>query len=423
MADQSDKNRIWKKIELIYKALQKPSSWYTGIPIKRYLRKNILDLQTPKFNNPAINSGRWSAYCHYSQEQALRNLLEKNRIEYGSTVIVHPLLPKNLIDVLLQKEVELIFLDIDKATLSLDPNQIHQKIFTRRESKPVDLIIHYGVNGLYEEVCKSLKIAQQSVIPSILVMDDPTINLSLIDAFESLAFGGVIWNFGDSFFDEQLDVVLDTTLESYPWFVSFQIETRTLSVLEYHLSQSHQEALPLIKAYFYLLLDHYRKIHWMGKIYFFLYSLPWFSGDIDSIPDAQNKLKEKYNNLFEKSAVPDLAFDLQITSPEVETISATSEEIIERSAKYQERAKDLYDYFIKEVPNRPESSLEIPNFFLDRNYTKYFFYTTDPQVWETELKNLGFETQKPFQIHETVQQNKKLPNANFVVQYGMLVVI
>jgi hypothetical protein len=350
-------------------------------------------------------------------------LLEKNRIEYGSTVVVHPLLPENLVEVLLKKEVEIIFLDIDKATLALNSDQIYQKIQTRKNSKPVDLVVHYGVNGLYEEVCKSLKIAQESVISSILVIDNPTVNLSLIDAFESLGFGGVVWNFGDSFFDEQLDLVLDTKLESYPWHISFQIETRTLSVLEYHLSQSHQEVLPLIKAYFYLLLSYYRQFDFMGRFYFWVSSLFWFSDGFKNEQEAQNQLKEKYNKLFETSAVPDLAFDLQVISPEVETVYSTSEQIIEKSAKYQAKAKDLYDHFIQKIPSRPEGSLEIPNFFLDRNYTKYFFYTTELEFWQSELQHLGFEGQNLTQIHQIVRDDQGLSNANFVYQYGILVPI
>ncbi|MFM7859417.1 MAG: hypothetical protein ACKO96_47710, partial [Flammeovirgaceae bacterium] len=91
--------------------------------------------------------------------------------------------------------------------------------------------------------------------------------------------------------------------------------------------------------------------------------------------------------------------------------------------KYQTKAKDLYDYFIQKIPSRPEGSLEIPNFFLDRNYTKYFFYTTELEFWQSELQRLGFEGQKITQIHQIVQDDQSLSNANFVYQYGVLVPI
>ena len=417
----TDKQRIWAKIQVIYKALQKQSSWYTGISIKRFLRKKVFDLQTPKFDNSAINAGRWSAYCHYSQEKALLNLLDKNRIEFGSSVIVHPLLPQNLVDVLLEKEVEIIFLDIDKATLSMRPDEVLQKITSRKNSKPVDLIIHYGFNGLYEEVVTMLKSAQQLVVPSILVVDNQDINLSLLDAFEALAFGAFLWNFGDSFFDEQLDLVLDTKLESFPWFVSFQIETRTLSALEYHLSESHQVVLPLVKAYFYLLLDKYREFGVFEKAYFWLADLIWFKDSFKSLNEAQNELKEKYNKFFETSAVPDLVFDLQSVSPENETVFDTGKELIEKSVKFQTKAKDLYDHFIQNIPKHEEGSLEIPNFFLDRGYTKYFLYTVETKFWQDEMKRFGLFSETLGGVHQLVKEDQGLSNANFVADYGLFV--
>ena len=87
-----NKDQLWQKIKITYSYFQRSSGWYTGLDIKKYLRKKIFSLN-PDFDNKNISSGRWSSYCHYSSLIAFQNLLDKADLGKGRQVLVYPLLP------------------------------------------------------------------------------------------------------------------------------------------------------------------------------------------------------------------------------------------------------------------------------------------------------------------------------------------
>jgi hypothetical protein len=99
----------------------------------------------------------------------------------------------------------------------------------------------------------------------------------------------------------------------------------------------------------------------------------------------------------------------------------TGKELIEKSVKFQTKAKDLYDHFIQNIPKHEEGSLEIPNFFLDRGYTKYFLYTVETKFWQDEMKRFGLFSETLGGVHQSVKEDQSLSNANFVADYGLFV--
>lgn len=411
---------IQTKIKVLTDSLKRQGSWYTGLSIKRYLRKEIFKLQTPAFVNTAINSGRWSVYCHYFQEKAFINLLDKNEIKFGSSVVIHPLLPENLVDILVKRQVEMIFLDISKTSHNINKQDLVSILDNRRENRPVDLVIHYGFNGLYEEITELIKTTQNYIIPSIVVIDNFDLNLALLNLFEAVTMGGVLWNFGDSFFDDQLNLASQTPLPTQNWFVSWQIENRTKSVLEYHLSDSHKIVLPFIKAYLFLLIEKSKLYNWTGHIKSFLSSNFWFKNDFKTTEEAQNILLSGYNRLYEV-AIPDLVFDLQTISPERNKDFGKAHELIEKSSRLQTRSKDLNDHFLQNLASRAQGSLEIPDYFLDKTYLKYFVYTTETDFWVDNMKYFGFYAEKLPGVHQIIKNSPNLVNANFVAEYGLFV--
>ena len=415
-------NQVLKdKLGVIYTALQKPGHWYTGLSIKRYLKQQIFSLLKEEFNNSSITSGRWSAYCHYSEIKAFVNLLDKNEVRFGTNVLVHPLLPDFLIDELLKREVNIITLDINKSTLNFDPNEVKSVISSRLNTeKQIELIIHYGFNGIYENIIESVKIAQQAVVPSILIIDNYDTNLCMLDLFNVLTLGSVLWSFGDSFWDDQLDAVLDIKLQSQPWFVSWHLETRTRAILEYHLSQSKDLFEPLINAFFYLLLNEYKKQNFLGNIYQFAASKIIFKDKFKNQQDALNYIKVNYDKLFE-SAIPDLVFDLQTKAPERTVDFGLPEFLLNKSGQLQYRAKQLYDFFLEGLNSRESGSLEIPDYYLDRSYLKYFVYTTEPDHWYKELKKQNFIVETLPPMHRLLTDNVNLKNAQFVTKFGILI--
>jgi len=412
--------KIEAKIKLLMTSIKRQSTWYTGLALKRYLKKEIFKLQTPNFSNGAINSGRWSVYCHYFQEKAFVNLLDKNEIKFGSRVVIHPLLPENLVDILVKRQAEMIFLDISKTTNNLNKQDLISLIENERDNKPVDLIIHYGFNGLYEEITEMVKTTQQMVIPNLVIIDNFDLNLALLNLFEAVTIGGVLWNFGDSFFDDQLNVVADSILPTQNWFISWQIETRTKSVLEYHLSDSHKAILPLIQAYLYLLIEKSPDYNWTGYARAFLSKNFWFRNIFKSKDEALLILNQGYTTLYEV-AIPDLVFDLQTVSPEKYKDFGKADDLIHRSSQLQIRSKDVNDHFLQNLNSRAEGSLEIPDYFLDKSYLKYFVYTTESQYWVDNMKFFGFYAEKLPGVHQIIKNSPNLVNANFVAEYGLFV--
>jgi hypothetical protein len=424
MNEQEDKNKrkekLGAKIRVMESAIQKENTWYTGISIKKYIKKNVFSLFTPQFNNSPINSGRWSAYCHYSQLKAFQNLLDKNKIGFGSRVVVHPLLPSDLVEELFQRQAEVIPLDIDKSTLALPKNSIAQVIEQTKNNKPVELIIHYCFNGLYEEILEHIKTAQQAVIPSMLVCDTFYINLGLLDLFNELTLGSVLWIFGDSFWDDQLNTILDVDLDSQIWYISWHLEARTSSLLEYHLSDSFELIKPLTQAFYYLLLDKQAQENIFYKPKFLFLSNYYFKRTFDSQESAINMIKQNYPKLFE-SAVPDFVYELENYSPEKTRFFGSPEDLVYQTGELQNKAKKLYDYFIFKLNSAEQGSLEVPTYYLDRVYIKYFLYTNDAQKWIAEIQKILFFAEKLPPIHPSFEQNQNLPIANFVSQYVVII--
>jgi hypothetical protein len=409
----TDKN-LFEKIKLLYNFFSKRQSWYTGLSIKRYLKKEVFGVKK-EFSNPAIVAGRWSAYCHYSLILAFTNLLHKNQITEDSVVFVHPLLPAPLIDQLTSFKCKVVSLDIDKNTLAFDTQSLLSYVRQLRATGTTpDLIIHYGFNGLYESITESLKETQKLAIPSVVVVDNQNLNHSLLDLFESQTLGGVVWNFGDSFFDDHLDKVLDVDLKTQGWYISWSIETRMRSLLEYHLSKSHDVYEVVFEAYFYKLLCDYQKSDWRGRIYKILANRYLLKTKFKDEQTAVETIKTKYPELFH-AAVPDTVFDLQLNFPE--KYPKSDLEMTYNSGDLQQKAKKLYDFFRQNISNRAAGSLEIPDFYLDRTYLKYFVYTTEPKYWQELLEYKGYKITKLSDIHQTFWQKPQLSKANFVTKF------
>jgi len=413
----TDKKLLKQKLDIVYTFLQKQSKWYTGLSIKRYLRKEIFSLATGDFSNNAINSGRWSAYSHYSVVWAFGNLLEKNEITKGSKVVINPLLPTILVDELVRRGVKIIGCDIEKSSLSID-NEDLQEILDQQEA--IDLVIHFSFNGIYEPILDSLNRLEQLTIPSIVFIDNENVNPKLLEVFNNQKLGSMLWNFGDSFLDEQLKVVADSELETQNWFVAWHLESRTKSILEYHLSQSQDNFLAIIEAYYFLLAEKVKSfpISFNPLEYFTKNYL--LKNKLKNKEEAQKLLTENYSKVFE-SAVPDLFFDLQLSLPENKIDYGSAQNVAEKSSQFQIQAKEIYDFLVEMLAEMAKGSLEIPDFYLDRTYLKYFFYSTNTDFWYGQFDNKGLTLEKIPPIHSIFNSQSTIPVAKFVSKYGLVV--
>ncbi len=405
-------SELLEKTEILYNALQKVNYLYTGLSIKKYLNKFIFS-QKKDFHNPIISSGRWNSYAHYSINYALQNLLKKNLINDQSKVLIHPLLPEYLVEEILNVNTQPYFLDINKDTLNWSSKVLENYL----NSQLVDLIVIYSFNGLYKDIQNLLDITFKQTIPVILIVDNPNFTEDLLSTIEKQKLGGVIINFEDSFLDNHLSKDLELEVVNNSWYISWQLETRTISVLEYHRSLSHQIILPFLEAYLYLMIEKYKKINPIGNLLKFSLSKFIFNRKFTNIKEAKDYIIDHYEDILEL-AIPDIIFDLEYYYPTY-LLNKTNLEQMTKNIHHQ--SKKMYDYFVQAVKKTRKGTLEVPNFYLDQIYQYYFIYSTQRQHWLSELKELGYKCQGISTLHTLVKENKNLPNSNFIANYILLI--
>ena len=210
---------------------------------------------------------------------------------------------------------------------------------------------------MYEPITESIVGLQEKAIPSIVVVDNPDVSISLLDLISKQKLGGFLYHLGDSFLDNQLDVVLDQKLDSRPWYASWWLESRVKSILEYHLKNSKDNYQKISEAFFYLLLDEYRKLDFKGLALQFV-SNKWYQKQtFENDRAAKDLIIKEYPKIF-NLAVPDLFFSLQLATPEKYKDTGKASKLISESSYLQSLSKTLYNGFLADVKKRPEGSME-----------------------------------------------------------------
>jgi len=415
---------LWRQIQLIYTFLQKPDSWYTGLSIKKFLKKQIFS--SHKITNSHILSGRWSAYAHFSYLQSFKNLINKFQLEKNAKILIHPLIPENLVEELL-KNYQVESLDIDKNTLNWNLSDFEKKLETH-----YDLVIFFSFNGLIEEVAKAQEILKQKVVPSFLILDNPSSNHQTVEFLDQFS-GAVLWNFGDFFWPDFVNSVGNLNnlnseilennqtknskkvsfqkLQTQKCYFSWFSENRTRSVLENHLGDSHQKNLKIVESVFYLLVQKWQKFNfrnYFGGMFGGLFLATKIKNSTEALEIITSNWPQSLN-----LAIPDVVLELQ--------------ELTQNYSKKnnsQIGAQEWQKYFIASIPQRMNGSLEVPSFFLPRQYLSYFIYTTERDFWvnfilnhqKTTFENTFYNF---WQIHPIIKK-MNLVNTNFISQYILI---
>jgi len=405
-----------KKIRFIYDGLNQQTRWYTGLSIKRYIKSRILSKYSSNVNR-SIESGRWSAYCHFDQTKSLENVVSKYSINNSSTIIVHPLTPQALLDVLIKTGATIKTLDINKTTLSFNSTLLQNSIRQMRiKNQTPDLVVHYDLNGLYNDISKSLSFCSSIAVPSIVIMDNNILNSEFYEVVANLGLGSMIWYSQENFVDEHLREVIDEDFENYPWYFSIHIEDRVTSSLERHLKQSHTVMRELISDYM-VLLSYKNKSnspveYFMWQFIKFNYIKKGFGVD-----NARARLLDHYAKLNEY-AVPDFLFDLESSFPKNDYLYEYN--IEDNDLLMRSRAKQMYDFFSQYLKDNPSAQVEVPSFFLDRSYLGFLFFTTDKNTWENLLDTMGIQYRVMSLNYNSILNQTITPIASFVAAYGIL---
>ena len=410
---------LWQQIQLIYTFLQKPNNWYTGLTIKKYLRKKIFG--NNQLTNSHILSGRWSAYSHFSHLESFKNLITKFQLKNEAKILTHPLIPAEFVQELINQNFQVESFDIDKNTLNWNPLDLKKKIEIN-----YDLIIFFSFNGLVEEIQEIFPILKKKVIPVLLILENTKLN-DQIKEFLNHFSGGVLWNFGQFFWSDFVNSItnydfknivkvesLENTFVTQNCYFSWFTENRTRSILENHLSESHEINQKIAESLFYLLVQKWQKFSLQN------YLVGIFRGFFLTVKIKNPKeAVEIIKNNWEKSlrlAIPDLFLELQ-------DVSAYNSSKVNLQVSAQEWQK----YFVASVPQRKKGGLEVPSFFLSRQYLRYFVYTTEREFWTSFIltsQKTNFESifEKNIEIHPIIS-GMNLPNTDFVSQYILILKI
>lgn len=403
---------LWQQIQLIYTFLQKPNSWYTGIAIKKWLKKNIL-INT---KNHQINASRWSAYCHFSQAQSFCNLLDKFQLIANSQILIHPLLPDFLVEELIKRGFKITSFDIDKNHLNWRVGDLTEFLKNRN----IDLVIFYSFNGLVEEIEASLSILSSKVVSSLVVIDNDKLNHKTLELFEKLNLGGVLYFGGLNLWTPFLNQVLDSKIAQQNWYFSWFLETRTRSILENHLSQSQEINQKLVESFFYLLVQKWQKQS-LSNYFSGLFKGILLKNKIKNDQEALQIISQNWSKSLE-FAVSDLVFEMELEIKKSTNLPINSPHNI---PKIQPKAQNWQQYFANSIPKRPSGSLQVPVFFTLRNYLCYFIFTTEKDFWQDFLlQNYKLKYSEFFfqlQPISPIIAQLNLPNATFIQKYLLVI--
>lgn len=382
------------------------SYYYTGIGIKKYLQDSLFCVNK-NYQNKNILSGKWSAYAHFNPLISFINLLDKINIQKDNKVLIHPLCPPSFVDILKKRGLVIHSIEIDKNTMEFGYLNFKNYISAHK----IDLVIFYGFTGLYKNTHKELNFLSENSINSILFVDNPSINQDLLTCFNNLNYGGVIFNFGENLVLLPLSEFVEGMPSEKSFYISWYIETRTRSLLEYHLKNSEPHYRELIEAWFYILLKVSSNLSLKEKVSNWGYSKIYPEmKKFESIDSAQRIILKKVSEI-ETMAVPDIFFELNDPVIKKESLMVSLELDVERSAKN----KDIYNFFLNQVKISQPGSLEIPKIQIGQDYLEYFFFTTDKSFWSEKFKNKNVLVRNYFPIHEDIKGLVK--NVDFFENY------
>lgn len=371
------KSIIPKKLSYLYWSIQSQSNWYTGLALKKYLRSYLFS-DSNISSNRSIESGRFSAYCHFDGKIAFSNLLGKYYLTPTSHVLAHPLLKDEYYDLIKATNAQISQLDCQKETLSFSPKNLSDFLRQQRSKNMLpELIIHYASNGLYREVAQCMKISSEYSIPSLVVIDNSTINEEFYSCYEELALGSMLWVSDNCFIDEQI-AEFTQDINNYTWYFSIHIEDRIRSTSETHLKESHTYYSDLLSLYLVLLAEKYRFFS-VKTFYIWLLVIFTYREKRKLILSNKSHLSSKYSQIRD-FALPDIIFNLEYRFPTISQ-KIVLEEVLHSGLMRRSKTKRLYDYFAEYIKSHPTSQIEVPTLYLDRDYCEFVFYTDNKQFW------------------------------------------
>ena len=410
-----------KKIKLLDKYLINPVGLYTGMAIKKYFTKFVVNRYNIELSS-SLQSGRYSAYAHNQLFSSFQNIITKHNLGIANHLLVHPLLEAQMLNHLESLNTKISFQDIDKSSLNLTTNFLKLNLIKYKNLKqPVDHLILICHSGLSDELIEQIQLANNMDIKVIIIFPNSVITPQNYEVLTKLRLGSIIFNMGEDFLASHLSQVIATPKSFSPrtWFLAIYIETRASSVLEYHLKDSQNIYYNLLDKYLILLRKKEGAINLMSTFSGIMDTV--FSNEPKDLRKVINRKKIDYNqikfdleHLYKESsslAIPDAVFDIENNF----SLSSERENYKDYMITVQNEAVRWHSYFSKVLRLRPVNSLEIPIFYRSKYYSSYFVYSTDFEYYKKSL--LGRDNIKYGIELAPAVLNENLPNSHFAANY------
>ncbi len=412
------RNNLTSLSRLIFDTLLKPTRWYNGSSIKSWIRSNLFVKDIGQVLNSNITTNRWSAYCHFSLNVSFANLVDKCGLNKNAPVLVHPLLEPSLVQIVLDKGLQISFFDIHKENLNFTAEDFTGFI----SQNEVDLIILPMFNGLAKDVEEIVNICYQKQIQVILYICEQELTNDLYRLITAPGATGIIYKTGPSWFPQIINRITpaEMVIVDEDWYFSWFLEDRIISSTENHLDLSQQAFASFLEQIHFLLVQKiktFRVLEYFNEIFSQqrLYKKK-YNNSKATINNLNISIWENWKNI-QKYALPDMVFEVPEAKSSANS-TRTVEKLVFKWSQWQLNSKKLYNYLVRQVEFQPEGTMEIPIFYLDQVYLYYHFFSLNQVYWTDFLNSKGFNFKTGFEVHPVFTPYlEQLPNTDLAAKF------
>jgi len=406
------KEKSWKRLQILFSNMAKADAWFTGIPVKNYLKQNFF-LKNKIDSNKIIQAGRWSGYAHFSALSAFKNILDKHQIESHKTILTHPFLPKEFVDELIERRCKIISFDIEKDTLCWDTKKFKSFLALHSSTTNIDLVCGVSLNGLGKEISEQIFHTESLTIPTFLYLQSPNFSTEISELLSKQSLGSVLWQSNIAFIHNHANLYLQKNqLLPQKIYFSWYFENRMQALLEYHLQQSQATVQQFLSAYYFLVNNYYSKFDFSSKLYSFASKFIVQKSSYSSTQKAEEDIKDAYYRMFE-TALPDIFFQLEQTFTTIENDKNLDQ-------YFSQTLKKFHQFMVQQINQQSEGSLEIPAIDFTRSYTGFHIFSNIDE-YESLLQNQNYQTTAFPSLHKKFTNLENFPNAILCCQYGIFI--
>jgi hypothetical protein len=348
------------------------------------------------------------------------NLLNKCNLNKQAPVLVHPLLEPSLVQIILDRGLQISFFDIHKEDLNFSAEDFIGFI----SQNQIELVVLPVFNGLARDIIEIAKVCYQKQIELILYLPESELTGDLYKLITLEGVTGVIYKTGPSWFPQIVNRITpaEINIQDEDWYFSWFLENRIISSTETHLDHSQHAFAEFLEQTHFLLTQKIKKFRFAEVFVEFFANYKLYKNKYNTSKNTISTLNQEiwknWQNI-QKYALPDMVFEV----PEAKTAADPArvvEKLTFKWSQWQLNSKKLYNYLVSQVEFQPEGTMEIPVFFLDQTYLYYHFFSLNPVYWSNFFTAKGFNFKIGFEIHSVFEPFlEQLPNTDLATKFAI----